>query len=301
MKLIIKWVLAFFSAIIIAVFILLVYSPVPDKTSFNVTLEELRVLAAGDKGALPVSINALNITDGKFPAGIAVAGYFSSLPVPCYVWQINYAGANAQRIMVDTAQHKKHLKGISANAIFHEKEYNQMQEALRSAYRIVFTHEHYDHTGGAALSPYLSGILPKLWITPEQKNGPFMADALFPDGALDKAQVLSYDRIMKFAPGVVLIKTPGHTQGSQILYVKLAGGREYIIAGDIAWSMMNINIPRGRPLLASLFLKENRSNSANQLRWLNDMQKKGIVILVSHDGDHVRDAAAKGLIKIGLE
>ncbi len=301
MKLSIKWVLAVFSAILATVFVLLVYSPVPEKTSFNASLEELRALADEDKGALPVGINALKVTDGEFPAGIAVAGNFSSLPVPCYVWQINYAGANKQSIMVDTAQNKKHLKGFSANAVFHEKEYNQMQEALRRASKIVLTHEHLDHAGGAALSPYLSEILPKLWITPEQKNGPFMADALFPDGALDKAQVLSYDTMMKFAPGAVLIKTPGHTQGSQILYVMLASGREFIIAGDIAWSMMNINIPRGRPLLTSLFLKENRSNSANQLRWLNDMQKKGVIILITHDGGHIQNAAAKGLIKMGLE
>jgi glyoxylase-like metal-dependent hydrolase (beta-lactamase superfamily II) len=301
MKRAVKWFIWIIVFIIIAGTVLLLYSPVPAKTSFNVTLEELRTLADQDKGKLPVSINALNITDGKFPAGIVVAGYFSPMSVPCYVWQINYSGANAQRIMVDTAQHKKHLKGISAGGIFHEKEYNLMQNALRSASKIVLTHEHLDHAGGAALSPYLNEILPKLWITPEQKNGSFMADALFPDGALDKAQILSYDRVMKFAPGVVLIKTPGHTEGSQILYVKLSNGMEYILAGDIAWSMMNINIPKGRPLLTSLALKENRTNSANQLRWLNDMQKEGLTILITHDGGHVSDAAAKGLIKIGLE
>ncbi len=301
MKLAVKWITGIAVVIAVAGAVLLLYSPVPEKTSFDVTLDELRSLADQEKGKLPVSINALNISDGKFPAGVAVAGYFSSLPIPCYVWQINYSGANKQRIMVDTGQHKKHLKGIAANAVFHEKEYNLMQEALRKASKIILTHEHFDHTGGAALSPYLNEILPKLWITPEQKNSPFMKDAFFPDGALGKAKVLTYDRLLNFAPGVVLIKTPGHSEGSQSLYVKLADGNEIILAGDIAWSMMNINIPRGRPLLTSLALKENRSNSANQLRWLNDMQKKGVTILITHDGDHVRDAAAKGLIKFGLE
>ena len=304
MKRIFKWIFVIIAAlaliIVIAGAVLLLYSPVPEKSSVNVTLEELRALTAQDKDALPVSINALNITDGDFPAGVVVAGYFKTLPVPCYVWQINYGGSNKQNIMVDTGQHKKHFTGIAANAVFHEKEYNLMQNALQRASKIVLTHEHFDHSGGAALSPYLSELLPKLWITPEQKNSSFMTGALFPEGALDKAQALVYERLLKFAPGVVLIKTPGHSEGSQSLYIKLANGKEYLIAGDIAWNIMNINIPKGRPLITRLVLKENRENSANQLRWLNDLQKEGLTILITHDGDHIRSLEKKGLIKFGL-
>lgn len=305
MKKIFKWIFVTIAALllifVIAGAVLLLYSPVPEKTSFNVTLEELRAITAQDNGTLPVSINALNITDGDFPAGVVVAGYFKTLPVPCYVWQINYVGSNKQNIMVDTGQHKKHFTGIAANTVFHEKEYNLMQNALQRASKIVLTHEHFDHAGGAALSPHLNELLPKLWITPEQKNSPFMAQSLFPEGALDKAQPLVYDRLLKFAPGVVLIKTPGHSEGSQSLYIKLANGKEYLLAGDIAWNMMNINIPKGRPLITSLVLKENRENSANQLRWLSDLQKKGLIILITHDGDHIRSLEEKGLIKPGLD
>lgn len=305
MKRILKWIFGIIAALTVIIVIagaaLLLYSPVPEKTSFNVTLEELRALTAQDKGALPLSINALNITDGEFPAGVVVAGHFSALPVPCYVWQISYEGSNKQNIMVDTGQHKKHFTGITANAVFHENEYNLMQDALRRSSKIVLTHEHFDHAGGAALSPYLNELLTKLWITPEQKNGHFMAGAFFPEGALDKAQALVYDRLLKFAPGVVLIKTPGHSEGSQSLYIKLANGKEYLLAGDIAWNMMNINIPKGRPLITSLLLKENREDSANQLRWLSDLQKKGLLILITHDGDHIRSLEKKGLIKFGLD
>ncbi len=301
MKRVTKWIPGIIIFICIIAGILLFYSPVPEKSSFNVTIEELRLLAGSNTTEFPVSINAVNIADFEFPPGIVVAGYFSPIPVSCYTWQINYEKANGQNIIVDTAQNKSQLKEMSANGIFHKKEYNQMQNALRSASKIVFTHEHADHTGGAAVSPYFDDILPKLYITPEQKSGEFMARVHFPEGALDKMQKLVYDRVMKFAPGVVLIKTPGHTQGSQALFVKLSNGKEYIIAGDIAWSMLNINIPRGRPLLTTMLLKENRSNTANQLRWLNDMQKNGLTILLTHDRNQVLNAAAKSLVKIGFE
>lgn len=285
----------------VAFSVLFLYSPVPAKTSFTVSLEELRALVKDDGGFLPTSINVLNITDGEFPPGLVVPFYFAKMMVPCYVWQIAYSGKNSQTIMVDTACTKKHFTGISAHSVLYQNEYNLMQEALRRASKIVLTHEHYDHAGGAALSPYLDELLPKLWITPEQKSGPFMPGALFPEGALEKTQALEYDRVAKFAPGVVLIKTPGHTPGSQSLYIQLANGKEYILAGDIAWSMMNITIPRGRPLITSLVLGENRGQSANELRWLNGMQSKGLNILITHDTAHTESLAAQGLLKFGLE
>jgi hypothetical protein len=81
----IKWILGIIAVVLIAGVFLLMISPVPEKTSFNVTLEELRAIADQDKDILPSGINALNITDGEFASGVAVAGYFSPLPVPCYV------------------------------------------------------------------------------------------------------------------------------------------------------------------------------------------------------------------------
>ena len=36
------------------------------------------------------------------------------------------------------------------------------------------------------------------------------------------------------APGVVVIPAPSHTLGSQMVFVKLADGREFLFAGDIA-------------------------------------------------------------------
>ena len=51
---------------------------------------------------------------------------------------------------------------------------------------------------------------------------------------------LEYEDYRAIAPGVVLIKAPGHSPGSQMIYVQRADGREFLFAGDIGWSLRNI-------------------------------------------------------------
>ena len=282
-------------------YVMLIDSPVPKKTGITVTLDDLRSAALSKDGALPERINALNIADGEFPPGFAVAGDFHKKRVPFYVWQIIYPGKAFHSVMVDSAQAEVHCKNGATRAKFYKDKFDEMQRALLNASLIIVTHEHADHTGGIALSPYLEKISSKTWITPEQKTGPFMKSSLFPEGALAKIKDLRYESLYVLAPGVVLMKTPGHTPGHQIVFVHLANGKEYIIAGDIGWNIKNIDTLRGRPLATALLLKENRTQSADQLRWLNDMQKQNISLLVTHDFDHTQLLVKKGLIHEGLE
>jgi glyoxylase-like metal-dependent hydrolase (beta-lactamase superfamily II) len=52
--------------------------------------------------------------------------------------------------------------------------------------------------------------------------------------------VVDYDPVLPIAPGVVLVKTPGHTPGSHVVYVRLKCGQEILLAGDGAWNMAGI-------------------------------------------------------------
>jgi len=152
-----------------------------------------------------------------------------------------------------------------------------------------------------AKSLFFEEIASKTLLTPEQKTGPLIEDSLFEPGALEKTGTISYERITAIAPGVVLIKTPGHTPGHQSVYVRQADGKEFILAGDIGWHMDNVRIPRGRPLLSSLLLQEDRDASASQLRWLNDMEKLGIIVIVTHDLEWTKELVLKGTVREVME
>jgi glyoxylase-like metal-dependent hydrolase (beta-lactamase superfamily II) len=105
---------------------------------------------------------------------------------------------------------------------------------------------------------------------------------------------------MPIAPGVVLIKAPGHTPGSQVVYVKLASGKEVILAGDVAWHHFGIETDTQKPVSASRSNHEDRSAIAEELKWLHAAEKAGVVVVVSHDGDQLAMLAKSGALHQGL-
>ena len=64
---------------------------------------------------------------------------------------------------------------------------------------------------------------------------------------------LEYDHYYAAAPGIVLVKAPGHTPGSQLVFVKLASGKELLFIGDVAWHMDQIRQLWYRPRLVTDF------------------------------------------------
>ena len=46
-------------------------------------------------------------------------------------------------------------------------------------------------------------------------------------------RTIDYDRLYAVAPGVVLVSAPGHSPGSQLVYVRLADYREVLLVGDL--------------------------------------------------------------------
>ncbi|MFC3174677.1 hypothetical protein ACFOD9_10470 [Novosphingobium bradum] len=68
------------------------------------------------------------------------------------------------------------------------------------------------------------------------------------------------------APGVVVIPARSPTPGSQMVYVRLASGREYVFAGAVAPYAINAAELRTRSRL--LDLVEGRQDRAGAMRWL---------------------------------
>ena len=158
---------------------------------------------------------------------------------------------------------------------------------MANATQIFVTHEHPDHLGGVLAYPDQDLLRDRLQLTREQvatagRYGGFTV----PPGVLAEVSPLEYDDYRAVAPGVVLIKAPGHSPGSQMIYVQRADGREVLFTGDIGWSLRNIEEVRPRARLVSQFmLGEDRDAVFGQLAGIRDLHaaEPTIVIVPGHD------------------
>ena len=148
----------------------------------------------------------------------------------------------------------------------------RVDAAMRHARLIVFTHEHVDHLGGLLRLSDWAKVVPRALIPPEQMPSGAVARTLpWPKGAAAAIHPLRYRGMIAIAPGVVLIRTPGHTPGSQMVYTRLNDGREYLFAGDTSTMARNWQQLRARSrLIGDLVVHEDR---AAVFGWLKTIRR----------------------------
>lgn len=138
-------------------------------------------------------------------------------------------------------------------------------------------------------------------LTREQVNHPErMAPATIASGF----QVIDYDRYYAAAPGIVLIKAPGHSPGSQMVFIQKADGAEFLLLGDVAWQMRNVDNVRERPrLLTTFMLHEDRDAVMLQLAELHRLQstEPNLHMLPGHDGVPIAALEKQGLLIQGFK
>ena len=93
----------------------------------------------------------------------------------------------------------------------------------------------------------------------------------------------------------MLLKAPGHSPYMQMVYIRLASGREILHSVDAAWNFENIRQVRGK---AAPWVKEDVPAVLAQLRWLNALgaREPDVLVLVTHDDDLFGRATASGLV-----
>jgi glyoxylase-like metal-dependent hydrolase (beta-lactamase superfamily II) len=264
---------------------LVVESHVPSSGRFSVDMSEMRRLAGSVPGEKPVAVHVEQVEVYKFPATAIMAGDgWSQKDVPVFSYQLVYPDHTA---VIDTAMDEATAKTSGASS-FDAAGYARMSTALRSASLILITHEHVDHLAGLATQPNLARLLKATRLTREQVDHPErMAPVTFPAGALVGYQPLVYDRYLAVAPGVVLIKSPGHTPGSQMVFVQKSDGTELLLLGDVAWQMQNIQNVRERARLVTwYFLNEDRDAVLRELAELHRLHdiEPGLKMIPGHDG-----------------
>jgi glyoxylase-like metal-dependent hydrolase (beta-lactamase superfamily II) len=255
-------------------------------------------------GPRPLRVNVIKFAESRRTKNFAVKGMAAEPSVQARTaYQIVYADGT---VMVDTgmdvATHR--FFGRGADEPYFPENAARVEKALREAKAILVTHEHGDHIGGLIRSASFDELAPKTVLTRTQLDtlieAPQMPE-LRPTGEMSaKLHVVDYTGVMAFAPGIVLIKAPGHTPGSQMVYVALQSGKELLLVGDVAWHMDGVRLNTGKD---APWIKEPPELMAAELDWLNglDGTEKNLSIVISHDEEQRRNYIAHGILGDGFE
>ena len=264
-------------------------------------LVTVRSLAHAVPGDLPSAVGYLSVVDDSalesdFVGGAPRTRTFEVTPV----FQVRF---RTGWVMVDAGMSHE---AAGKDGVYHQDNYDKAESALRRARLIVATHEHNDHVDGVINSPYFSEVAPRTMLTGAQVHS-LLGESGKGSGGLDSAKtrhfiVVDYERVLPIAPGVVLVRAPGHTPGSQIVYVKLASGRELMLIGDIVWHHAGLDLQHQKPDSTSRQMGEDRTMIGDEMAWLkNTVAPAGVAVVVSHDGTALQELARRGVVSEGLD
>ena len=272
----------------------------PPATGWSADIGEIRRVATLIPGRKPLRINVLKFAESRRTKNFSVKGEPATPSVQARtVFQVVYPDGY---VMVDAGMDEPMHRQIGRGAEgepYYPDQANEVNKALRGARAIVFTHEHGDHITGVIRTPYLAELAPKTILTRPQvntlENRPQFPDLKITEEQARRYHVIDYDRYMAFAPGWTLIKAAGHTPGSQMMFITVDSGREYLLIGDTAWHMDGIRKVTGKD---APWIVEDTAAVSDQLKWLNGlaMSERNLVIVASHDDDEHKELVAKKLL-----
>jgi len=267
--------------------------------AWSADLSDIRRTAALIPGRKASRINVLKFAESHRTKNFSVKGEPATASVQARtVFQVVYPDGY---VMVDAGMDEPMHKqiGRGAEEPYFAEQARQVDKALRGARAIIFTHEHGDHVTGVIRTPYLSELAPKAILTRPQvrtlETTPQFPDLRITEEQAQRYHIIDYDRYMAFAPGWALIKAAGHTPGSQMMFIVLDSGREYLLIGDAAWHMDSVRKVSGKD---APWIVEDTAAIGDQLKWLNTLSKteNNLVIVASHDDDEQKELIARTLL-----
>jgi glyoxylase-like metal-dependent hydrolase (beta-lactamase superfamily II) len=285
---------------------LAIESHTPSSAHYSIDMTAVRRLADAGVVDLPVEIRVETIGHLLAPETFVIAGGgWRNLDMPVSAYEIVYKDHAA---IVDTAFNADVAKQMGAS-VFDDAAYARLGGAFSTAQVIIVTHEHPDHVGGLLAQPNLKDLMAKARFTQVQVTEMKKAMREAPVSKLnvsptvfDGYQGIDDEPYQTVAPGVVLIKAPGHTPGSQMVYVKRADGQEILFLGDVAWQMRNIEEVRERARLVTWLIGEDREVVMGEFVELHRLltAEPNLNMMPGHDSAELTRFLKAGLLTKGF-
>ncbi len=258
----------------------------PAPQVFDADLSAIRALAEVVPGPPPTALNAVRFAASIRPRKFVVEGGDETpVTMPRTAYQVVYPDGT---VMIDSGMDQATHESFGQGEPYDALAFARLKRALDAARLIVLTHYHADHAGGVVTAENSQALAKKTIATAEtlslMMNQPHRPHLKLSERLAEQFICISYGRYYPVAPGLVLIKAPGHSPDMQMVYIRLKSGREYLHSIDAAWSMDNIRHVKGK---AAPWVKEDVEAVLAQLRFLNELSQREqqLHILVTHDGE----------------
>lgn len=235
-----------------------------------------------DRDNLPIKVEIISVGSADVPAPfVASSPRRKSYEFSFTSFKVSFA--DSSYIIIDPSHHEDSHYKFPYSVDYSMHNYEALQADLKGAKAIYFTHMHWDHIEGFSKSEGVEALKEKAFFTPEQGSSKLIKET---ESAVIKAsKTLRYEEYALIAPGVVAIKTPGHTDCSQSFLVETVDGA-YFIYGDTVYTQENIDDLKGRSLFASIMsgeTSESRKNTSRVIGFIDSISKEGVVPVSSHD------------------
>jgi glyoxylase-like metal-dependent hydrolase (beta-lactamase superfamily II) len=272
--------------------------------AWTANLDDIRRTASLVPGRRPLRINFLKFAESRRTKNFSVKDAPATPSIQARTaFQVVYPDAS---VMVDAGMeltvHKFFGRGVEEP--YFPDAAKQVEQAVSRARLIVVTHEHGDHVAGVIHSAAAAQLAPKTILTRTQVQtlmaSPQMPEIKLTDDLARRFIVIDYDTYYPLAPGMALIKAAGHTPGSQMVYVALESGREYLLIGDATWHMDGVRLMKGKD---APWVTEDQPAVIAQLTWLNGLSRTApnLAVVASHDEEQHVELVAKGVLASRLE
>lgn len=257
----------------------------------DIDIARLRSLADSEAGPRPVAIEYAAIATDSEPGTLLVAGGgLRSEKTGVFVWRLITPGGDTiinSGLTEDQAM-------ASGYKNYHPEIQATVDNWLLAARRIIFSSEEIDHVGGLiALLPANRKIASKvIGNTHQLESIRALAPALMKSLGVEPVALADPAGYAAIAPGVAVARTQGHLDGTQMIYVRLQDGREYLFAGDSAPMRRNVEWLRPRSRYAAEWIgSEDRAATLAWIKGLARLKERepGLTLVYAHDYGTLRD------------
>ena len=271
---------------------------------FEADLAVIRRLANLLPGAKPAAVNGIRVAASIRPRKFVIEGGDDKpVTMPRTAFQVVYAQGT---VMIDSGLDRETHDSFSTpdkREPYFPDAFARLQQALNQARMIVLTHFHADHVAGVTRAPNYDELAAKTIVSADTAEcllkTPHRPHLAMTAEQIGQMTIIGYRQYYPVAPGMVLIKAPGHSADHQMVYVALQSGREILHSVDVGWVLDNIRHVKGK---AAPWVKEDVPAVVGQLRWLNNVLRNepNVTLLVTHDDELFNKAAKAGEIGAAL-